>query len=522
MNTAIKNLVSNDVLRERIKNAKALIKSEISTYSTLAKNLKDAAKKKSDADRKYEKKQNEKNSAALGEATAAYDGAYAKASESLGKLLDYISALESDWQQLIMQIEILDPKSAPREKNDFEKYKKDMYNDKAKVDDSLAEAKIALVAKNSADDPNAVVAADVSEETVADVTASDDAVVEAAEAADDVTESVSDTAADITETVDDDVSEAPVTAEEQVPATEAVAAEAPAVSNARPARNIAPVSIDISSHVERVVSIAMDKLAGALEKRIDTYFASYVPNIPEGFGATGVGGIGAETASLQEKIAEDEKALLEKLVSIVEVLKKLNTDMATITATYASLDAKNKEVIELQRQSNDMQRHTLREQQGVQVNQRVINADQLKIAEDQVALTSVQKKAADEQARITSAQNALAESQKAIVETQASLEDAMKAIIQEQKRIITAQQGIVAENAKQVDAHKSIMAYQTEVSDAQKEILASQKQIAKDQKTTGERQKETSDLQKTVIEDVKEILKDQKSTKVKKTPAKPE
>ena len=80
MNTAIKNLVSNDVLRERIKNAKALIKSEISTYSTLAKNLKDAAKKKSDADRKYEKKQNEKNSAALGEATAAYDGAYAKAS----------------------------------------------------------------------------------------------------------------------------------------------------------------------------------------------------------------------------------------------------------------------------------------------------------------------------------------------------------------------------------------------------------------------------------------------------------
>ncbi len=521
MNTAIKNLVSNDVLRERIKNAKALIKSEISTYSTLVKNLKDAAKKKSDADRKYEKKQNEKNSAALGEATAAYDGAYAKASESLGKLLDYISALESDWQQLIMQIEILDPKSAPREKNDFEKYKKDMYNDKAKVDDSLAEAKIALVAKNSADDPNAVVAADVSEDPIVDASTSDDAVVEAAEAADDATESVSDTAADITEDVDDDAAEVPVTAEEQVPATETVA-EAPAVSNARPARNIAPVSIDISSHVERVVSIAMDKLAGALEKRIDTYFASYVPNIPEGFGATGVGGIGAETASLQEKIAEDEKALLEKLVSIVEVLKKLNTDMATITATYASLDAKNKEVIELQRQSNDMQRHTLREQQGVQVNQRVINADQLKIAEDQVALTSVQKKAADEQARITSAQNALAESQKAIVETQASLEDAMKAIIQEQKRIITAQQGIVAENAKQVDAHKSIMAYQTEVSDAQKEILASQKQIAKDQKTTGERQKETSDLQKTVIEDVKEILKDQKSTKVKKTPAKPE
>ena len=467
------SLEQNDSIRSRIAETKSLIRAELTAYSQAVKSLKDAAKKKIDAERRYDRRQNDKNAAAAAEAASSYGIIYEKVAESLSRLEKLLASVESDWEQLVWQIGILDARSAPRELSEFERYKRTVYSEKKRTDDQLAEAGITL-------------------------TVSDDKAL--------VTISVGASA----NAADDTASQNTAAAEEE-PATELESTEATVQSStvptqARAAVGTEPVRIDISSHVERVVGIAMDKLAGALEKRIDSYFATYVPNIPEGLGGAVGGTMGTQTAALAEKIADDERALLDKLVGIVEVLKKLNTDMAAISAAYALVDAKNKEIIELQKESNDMQRHTLREQQGVQVNQRVVNTDQLKITEAQVSMISMQKKAAEDQARALSSQTSIAQSQRAVLETQASIEEAMQAVIAEQKKIIEAQQAIIAENARQIEASGAVAASQTEVLTSQKELMASQRQIARDQRSVADKQRETADLQTAVTADVKDIL----------------
>ena len=478
------SLEQNDSIRSRIAETKSLIRAELTAYSQAVKSLKDAAKKKIDAERRYDRRQNDKNAAAAAEAASSYGIIYEKAAESLSRLEKLLASVESDWEQLIWQIGILDARSAPRELSEFERYKRTVYSEKKRTDDQLAEAGITLTVS----DDKALVTISVGA---------------SANAADDTAQNTA--------------------AAEEEPATEPESTAATVQSStvptqARAAVGTEPVRIDISSHVERVVGIAMDKLAGALEKRIDSYFATYVPNIPEGLGGAAGGTMGTQTAALAEKIADDERVLLDKLVGIVEVLKKLNTDMAAISAAYALVDAKNKEIIELQKESNDMQRHTLREQQGVQVNQRVVNTDQLKITEAQVSMISMQKKAAEDQARALSSQTSIAQSQRAVLETQASIEEAMQAVIAEQKKIIEAQQAIIAENARQIEASGTVAASQAEVLTSQKELMASQRQIARDQRTVADKQRETADLQTAVTADVKDILKDARSVKVKKTP----
>ena len=483
MNGNIERLEQNDELKARIAKTKPLIRAELGVYAQLVRALKDADRKKTDAEKRCERRTNDKNAASLGAAVKIYDEAFAKASASATKLVQLISDVERDWGQLVWQIGILDSKAAPRENGDLEKYMRGVYAEKKKTDDLLQESGITLDVK----EPTAP-------QPEGDAAASAALVDEAPEAA---------TVNTAAEPVCDAAAEPEAVKTEEAPKTEV-------------ARSSEPLKIDISSHVERVVGIAMDKLAGALEKRIESYFATYVPQIPEGAVSAGGAALDAETVSLASKIADDEKALLEKLVGIVEVLKQLNTDMTAVSAAYSLIEAKNREIIEMQKENTDMQRHTLREQQGVQVNQRVVNTDQLKITEAQVAFMATQKKSADEQASLISAQNAMLESQRAVLETQASLEEAMKAVIAEQKRIIVEQQKIIAENTKQLEAGRAITQTQLEVLDSQRELGAQQRQIAKDQRATADKQKETLDVQKGITDTVRDVLKDARAVKVKK------
>ena len=65
-----------DDIKGRINTMKAdNIKTELAKYSQCVKALKDAAAKKQDAERKFEKKQTEKNNDAVNEATKNYDKA---------------------------------------------------------------------------------------------------------------------------------------------------------------------------------------------------------------------------------------------------------------------------------------------------------------------------------------------------------------------------------------------------------------------------------------------------------------
>ena len=447
LNLGAQGLEANNVIRERIAQARAVIKKDLSDYAEQIKELKAAEKNKSDASKKYGKKQNLKTEARFNETMNTYKSAYNNALNTLNELTRYIIALEKDWNKLIFQISILDVKSAPKEQNEFDKFKK-MYQAHLKeLSEELELRGITLIPTVKAEP----------------------------EVAEPIYESVeSDRPSETQPKIYEPKTESFATATQKSEQRGQTAKE-----TGSPAISLAPNNIDISTYVQRAVNQAIDKMSGALDARIKEYFKAYSPKIANiGLG----GGISIETANLQGKIADDEKFLLDKLVGIVEVLKKLNTEIATVSVAYSELDAKIREISELQKQTNDMQRHTLREQQGVQVNQKVVNKDQLAIAEAQMGLTDGHKAAAEEQRRICESQITVAENQKTILETQTSIEEAMKVLMQEQKRIISSHQQIAAENAKQLDAHKLIGEKQNEIAEEQKSFLAEQKLRLKEQR----------------------------------------
>lgn len=614
-NLATEELEANSVIRERIARAKALIKNEVADYAEKVKMLREIAKERNSAIRKYERRPNEKNKAVMIAVCKEYDEYYKDASESLERLTKYIATVEKDWNKLIMQISILDSRSVPKEQNEFYRFKKSFESEKNKAEELLRGAGIELGNYENL----GVVPVSASEETDTEAIPVSDPIATAeyygtpAQVAY-MPRNVNPTCASYQSpayvpqgmpeyspiaTVPPATAVPPIqqSAEPKAPEVPINTSSGVPVSPQRQGVNLAPITLDISSYVEKAVRQAIDKMEAALEKRIEEFFKTYTPKIPVADiipqlatapeaktsetapkaevvekaetapaqkeekpapeakavetapkaevaenvptvskAATDAepsltvpvpamtvptSGLSAECVALQEKVADDEKFILDKLVAIVEVLKKLNVDITNISSVYADMDTKFHELAELQRQTNDMQRHTLREQQGVQVNQKVINRDQLEITEEQLTLADLQKKALEEHKRIGEAQNAVAETQQAVVETQASIEEAMRGVLQEQKRIVTAQQAIVTENARQVETHKRIAEQQSEVAEEQKTILATQRGIVREQKNTSERQRETVDMQKTVVEEVKEVMREQKGVGVKTKPKTP-
>lgn len=614
-NLATEELEANSVIRERIARAKALIKNEVADYAEKVKMLREIAKERNSAIRKYERRPNEKNKAVMIAVCKEYDEYYKDASESLERLTKYIATVEKDWNKLIMQISILDSRSVPKEQNEFYRFKKSFESEKNKAEELLRGAGIELGNYENL----GVVPVSASEETDTEAIPVSDPIATAeyygtpAQVAY-MPRNVNPTCASYQSpayvpqgmpeyspiaTVPPATAVPPIqqSAEPKAPEVPINTSSGVPVSPQRQGVNLAPITLDISSYVEKAVRQAIDKMEAALEKRIEEFFKTYTPKIPVADiisqlatapeaktsetapkaevaekteaapaqkeekpapeakavetapkaevaenvptvskAATDAepsltvpvpamtvptSGLSAECVALQEKVADDEKFILDKLVAIVEVLKKLNVDITNISSVYADMDTKFHELAELQRQTNDMQRHTLREQQGVQVNQKVINRDQLEITEEQLTLADLQKKALEEHKRISEAQNAVAETQQAVVETQASIEEAMRGVLQEQKRIVTAQQAIATENSRQVETHKRIAEQQSEVAEEQKTILATQRGIVREQKNTSERQRETVDMQKTVVEEVKEVMREQKGVGVKTKPKTP-
>ncbi len=489
----------NDQIKRRIDESKAAIKNDLPKYEQLVAEMKRAAKELDDKQKKYNKNPGQKTTPDLQIAKARYAKRNKETSNVVLRIETRIDDVKADWEKLIDQISVNDPKKANKERNEYNKYISDIEAKKAKLDDALAAAGIVL------DRPEAVkyeAPAPVAEEPAEEAIDETVAIEEVEEPA-----------------VEEEAEEESVVEEETVeePADEEEAVEEPVYTEGRAAVNLAPVELDVTDKVESVVAKAMDKFSATLDARIEEYFANYTPAVGSIAGAAA----STEAAQLQSKIADDEKFLADKLVSIVEVLKGLNTAMATVTAAYADLDAKFKRAVDLQKKTNDMMRHTLREQQGIQVTQRVINQDQLEILEAQEAMAETQKAAVEEQAALTEAQAALAEKQSAVLETQKSLDEAMKGVMKEQKKVINAQAALTAESAKQVEAQAAIKDQQAAIADEQKGMLAALKQTLKDQKATAARLAEAAELQRGTLDDVKEILKSAKSTSAKSTKRRP-
>lgn len=474
----LNELESCAAIEKRITVARAELDLAITRYNAGAKELKTASEAKAKCSSKYAVKPNAKNTLSLESATATYDAAYSNVAETYTFISNTLASLNEDGDKLVSEIALLKgSRAARKEEKKIAAAMNLIVAKKAKGDTILAQAGIKLEAAKNAKTELAK-----------------------------------------------EATPAPLfSAQEAQSVQYASVAAAPIYfdpyAQVRPSVNIAPVNIDISTAVERAVNQAISKLSSALDKRMEEFLAAYNLTSVQYDQAAAVSssdnGAFLATSELEEKIADNEKELLDKLSLLLETVNGLSASIATVTDGYAKLDAKIKEGIELQRQTNDMQRHTQREQQGVQVNQRVINKDQLSICEEQAAIADAQNGIAEDQKRLASAQSAIAENQRAIVETQNSLNEAMDIVMQEQKKLISAQQAIVLENEKQLDAQRLISDKQVEVSDIQKQILASQKGVIKDQRSVAERQSETEQLQKDAIESVKDILKEQKSISAK-------
>ena len=244
INLATDTIEANSVIRERITRAKTVIKNELDDYGRRAKALKDISKAKGVAQRRNDRKMSDKSEACLRAVTNEYDTCYRAASECHARLSRYISVIERDWNKLILQVGILDSKSAPREQNEFHKYKKSLAVEKGRYDEWLMNEGIQFADSERAVPELPHMPEPVYKTPVATVTPA--------------------------------VQEAPATPDAQ-----------PSADIAKPQKegerkvSIAPITIDISDYVDRAVRQTVDKMAALVDRRIEEYLKNYKPAVPD-------------------------------------------------------------------------------------------------------------------------------------------------------------------------------------------------------------------------------------------------
>ena len=239
---------ANSVIRERISRAKTVIKNELDDYGRRAKALRDISKAKAVAERRNDRKMNDKTEACLRAVSHEYDDCYRAASECNDRLCRYISVLEKDWNKLIMQVGILDSKSAPREQNEFHKFKKFLDAEKGKCDDLLMSEGIELGNYTKATVVESVIPDPVYKAPASPLP---DPVPAAAPVA------------EVVEPVAEDTEEKHEASAEPKHVT------------------VAPVTIDISDYVDRAVRQTVDKMAALVDRRIEEYFKNYKPVVSD-------------------------------------------------------------------------------------------------------------------------------------------------------------------------------------------------------------------------------------------------
>ena len=240
---------------------------------------------------------------------------------------------------------------------------------------------------------------------------------------------------------------------------EAKAAREPEVQPvAQPAKasvtsvNVAPVSIDVTPMIEKAISSAMEKLNDTMSKKIEAYVASL--KLPEQtaapVAAPAAQPVSGESVDKAGEIADTVAQLIEAEEHIIEKLKTMCTSVAemlerlsTISEGYHNIAIKEKQLAELGKQINDMQRRTARDQQGVQVNQKLVTDEQLGIVAAQKLVIENQKELATLQKDISGIEAEILAGQKEILPD-------VKKILREQKQAMKR-----AENKEEESAASS-------------------------------------------------------------------
>lgn len=249
--------------------------------------------------------------------------------------------------------------------------------------------------------------------------------------------------------------------------------------------NVAPINIDVTPIVERAISAAIDQLSTTLEAKIADYVAKLslptptvaaAPTAP----AQSQGGV-SPLGELERAILEDERAVYEQLKSMYEALGGIVDGVVEAAATYKTLTAKLREVADMQKQVNELQRVTMRDQQGIQANQKVINNDQLELNASQRLLAEQQTKVSESVRSLGEAQNAALALETDMLEKQAGINSAIEAIVAKQNSITATAQKITV-------TQDGIATKQSAIVEAQKETQEAQRKLQKEQKSISQRQ----------------------------------
>ncbi|MBQ8372299.1 MAG: hypothetical protein IJX38_05140 [Clostridia bacterium] len=242
--------------------------------------------------------------------------------------------------------------------------------------------------------------------------------------------------------------------------------------------SLAPVTIDISEIVERSVSAAVDKLTAKLNKKIEEYIDGLVLPVPLSISCV------PETAALPESCtavadteavtdevapdntvdetdsaavtgdntvilpaeisAPDESELDARITDSVGSIARILDELERLNAACLAIAEGQQQLAQMQKQTNDVQRHTMREQKGVQVSQRLVSSEQVELAADQAVI-------ADRQAKLNADYKALSDVQTATEETQRAISDAQHELLSTVKKLSRRQRSMAASS----DAEKA-------------------------------------------------------------------
>lgn len=258
---------------------------------------------------------------------------------------------------------------------------------------------------------------------------------------------------------------------------------------------VEPVSIDVTPIVERAIESFVSRLDAGLSARLDEYVrAIELPDVSAHIAtsvvqpaAAAVPAVSGEVTALSTELLSEEEHIVEKLRTMCTSIASLLEEMTALSASYHDISLKCRELAELQRTVNDMQRHTAREQKGVGVNQKLI---------------------ADEQAEIIAAGTLVAESQKELAERQSAL--------------AALESEAVAISERNTAEMESIIAAERALADRQAELVNLARKISDSIEQSIERESELYSEQKEAISRTKKLIREQKQLSEKVASAKPE
>ena len=240
--------------------------------------------------------------------------------------------------------------------------------------------------------------------------------------------------------------------------------------------NISPVHLDVTPIVEECVKEVMDRFI----KTIDQHLEKYQPIVTNSTAPTQTETDTSDKEAALSVVAEQESFVVDKLSELVENLKVIMQNIDSIGAANLEIINKNKEISELEKGVNDMQRTMLREMQGIQVKQKLLNQEQDALTEQQELAHARQAIVAENQSQLSASIEAVEKQIEQLLETHKKCEADIKDSIHNQKAII--QSGF-----KNTEMQTELSQKQIELAALIKQSAAAHKQAAKTQKSPTQR-----------------------------------